>query len=90
MHHEPDFLQNLRSELSNGRLWVERAVVLAYAVAAGLLVVGFTLLSDWTFGHFESLFHRFSWAVLLWTPAITVAVPHGAFFPVPVARAFRR
>ncbi|MFZ4289129.1 chloride channel protein [Variovorax sp. HJSM1_2] len=83
MHREPDFLQNLRSELSNGRVWLDRAIVLAYAVLAGLLVVGFTLLSDWTFGHFEVLFHRFSWAVLLWTPAITVGVVWATrrFFP---------
>lgn len=74
MHREPDFLQNLRGELSNGRLWLERVVVLAYAVAAGLCVVGFTLLSDWTFGLFQSLYAAHSWAVFVWTPALTAAI----------------
>ena len=43
---EPNFLHNLRSELSNGRLWFDRRVVLMYAVAAGLSVVAFTLLGE--------------------------------------------
>ena len=74
MHGEPDFLQNLRGELSNGRLWLERAVVLAYAVAAGASVVGFTLLSDHAFALFQSLHARYPWAVFLWTPALTAAI----------------
>ncbi|MEC5213049.1 H+/Cl- antiporter ClcA [Polaromonas sp. CG_9.5] len=72
--HEPDFLHNLRSELSNGRLWFDRAVVLVYAIAAGLSVVGFTLLADWGFGLFERLHGLNRWAILLWTPALTAAI----------------
>ncbi|MDB5896149.1 MAG: chloride channel protein [Rhodoferax sp.] len=74
MHREPDFLENLRGELSNGRLWLDRAVVLAYAVVAGLCVVGFTLLSDWTFGLFQRLQHAQPWAIFLWTPALTAGI----------------
>ena len=74
MHRDPNFLQNLRAELSNGRLWLERSVVLAYAMAAGLAIVGFTLLGDWAFGLFLQLYHRQPWMVLLWTPAITAAI----------------
>lgn len=74
MGHEPDFLQNLRSELSNGRLWFDRAVVLIYAIAAGLLVVLFTLLSDWAFELFERLYGFNQWLVLIWTPALTAAI----------------
>ena len=74
MRHEPDFLQNLRSELSNGRLWFDRAVVLAYAIAAGLLVVLFTLLSDWAFGLFERGYAYSPWLVLIWTPLVTAAI----------------
>ena len=44
-HHQPDILQNLRHELSNGRMWLDRTVVLAYAAIAGLSVVGFTFLT---------------------------------------------
>jgi H+/Cl- antiporter ClcA len=77
----PDFWRNLRQELVTGRQWVDRAVVLAYAVATGLVVVGFTLLSeaaseafvhgrgaDGPFGHWGM------WLALAWTPALTVAV----------------
>lgn len=74
MKHEPDFLQNLQTELSNGRLWFDRAVVLLAAVAAGLLVVAFTLLSDWSFGLFESIYGYSSWLILLWTPALTAGI----------------
>lgn len=74
MNHEPDFFQNLQAELSNGRRWFDRAVVLLYAVAAGLLVVAFTLLSDWSFGRFESLYAYNPWLILLWTPALTAAI----------------
>ena len=43
---EPDFWLNLRAELLAGRQWVDRGVVLAYATATGLIVVGFTFLSE--------------------------------------------
>lgn len=75
MQREPDFLDNLRSELRDGQRWLERSIVLAYAVAAGLSVVVFTMLAEWAFGVFERVFHwGGGWAVLLWTPAITAAV----------------
>jgi H+/Cl- antiporter ClcA len=72
--HEPDFLQNLRAELSSWRLWLDRAIVLGYAVAAGLCVVGFTVAAEWAFGGFERLHRAASWAPLLWTPAVTAAI----------------
>ena len=74
MNQEPDFLQNLRTELSNGRRWLDRGIVLAYAALAGLLVVAFTVLSDWTFGLFEQLYGMNRWVVLVWTPALTAAI----------------
>lgn len=74
MNREPDFLQNLQTELSNGRLWFDRAVVVVYAVVAGLLVVAFTLLSEWGFGVFEALYRYNPWLILLWTPALTAAI----------------
>jgi len=74
MNHEPDFLHNLRAELSGWRRWIDRAIVLGYAVAAGLFVVGFTLASDWAFGMFRRLWHGHAWAVLFWTPALTAAI----------------
>ncbi|MDR6534862.1 chloride channel protein [Variovorax soli] len=74
MNREPDFLENLRAELSSGRLWLDRAIVLAYAVAAGLFVVGFTLASDRAFGLFHRLHQAQPWGLLLWTPALTAAI----------------
>ena len=68
---EPDFFQNLRAELSSARLWMDRFVVLVCAIAAGLLVVGFTLLSDQAFGIFERIYAWNPWAVLVWTPLMT-------------------
>ena len=78
MHnHEPDFWRNLRAELAGGRHWIDRAVVLAYAAATGLVVVGFTLLAEAASEGFEHLRHlgEFGgWLPLIWTPALTMAL----------------
>lgn len=74
MNREPDFLQNVQDELSNGRNWLDRSVVLAYAILAGLGVVGFTLLSEYAFSLFERLNHTSRWLVLVWTPLCTAAI----------------
>ncbi len=74
---EPEFWRNLQVELTAGRQWLDRGVVLMFAAAAGLLVVGFTLLA-------EAASHAFAtiqggggwwrWSPLLLTPALTIAV----------------
>lgn len=74
MNREPDFLHNLRQEAANGRHWLDRAVVIGFAVLAGLAVVGFTLLSDAAFEAFERLRAAAWWAPLVWTPAVTALV----------------
>jgi H+/Cl- antiporter ClcA len=74
MNREPDFLEHLRAELSSGRVWLDRAIVLGYAIAAGLFVVGFTLASDWVFGQFHRFYRAWPWAVLLTTPLITAGI----------------
>jgi H+/Cl- antiporter ClcA len=71
---QTDFLRNFQDELSNGRQWLERAVVLAHAVVAGLAVVGFTLLSEGAFSLFQSLYAVMPWAVLFWMPLLTGAI----------------
>ncbi len=74
---EPDFWRNLRDELSASRAWIDRAVVLGYAVLTGLVVVCFTLLSELATHAFELLRGTNAWtpyAMLLWTPLLTVAV----------------
>ncbi len=72
---EPEFWRNLRDELLAGRQWIDRAVVLAWAAATGLLVVGFTLLAEASIHGFQQLEQ---WGPcgrylpLIWTPALTV------------------
>jgi H+/Cl- antiporter ClcA len=74
MKGEPDFFQNLQDELSDGRGWLDRSIVLAYAVAAGLCVVIFTLMSETAFEWFEHLYAQSPWVVLVWTPALTAFI----------------
>lgn len=74
MKGEPDFFQNLQDELSDGRGWLDRSIVLAYAVAAGLCVVIFTLMSETAFEWFEHLYAQSPWVVLIWTPALTAFI----------------
>lgn len=75
MNHEPNFFDNLRQELRDGRRWLDRSIVLAYACAAGLCVVAFTLLADAAFELFLHIYRwQGGWAVLLWMPAVTAAV----------------
>lgn len=72
MQRDPDFFHNLRQEFANGWRWVERSLVLAYAIAAGLLVVLFTLMAEWAHEQFAHLFSlQGGWWVLLWMPAMT-------------------
>ena len=59
------------------RQWADAAVVLAYAVLTGLVVVGFTLLAERASHGFVALTQLGAvgpWLPLVWTPALTVAV----------------
>ena len=71
---EPDFLENLQHELRDGRAWFDRAIVLSYAVSAGLVVVLFTMLAEWCFELFLHINGTWRWGVLIWTPAITMLI----------------
>ena len=74
---EPDLWRNLGHELKAGRHWLDRAVVLAYAVLTGAVVVVFTLLAEAGFDGFEAMRGSGWWGPMLtlaWTPAITVGV----------------
>lgn len=74
MRGEPDFFQNLQDELSDGRAWLDRTVVLGYAILAGLCVVLFTLTSETAFEWFMHLYAAAPWVVLIWTPALTAFI----------------
>jgi H+/Cl- antiporter ClcA len=72
-----DFWHNLRLELGTGPHWRDRAVVLAYAVIAGAVVVGFTLLAEVASSGFAKLTRLEAagrWLPLALTPALTVVL----------------
>ncbi|EWS53056.1 Voltage gated chloride channel [Methylibium sp. T29] len=71
---QPDFTQAVRQELVDWRAWRDRAVVLAYAVAAGLAVVGFTMLSELALEGFGALRALHPLLPLVWMPALTAAL----------------
>lgn len=73
-HADPDFLHNLRRELADARAWIDRAIVLAYAAAAGLFVVGFTLLAELALRQFHRVHDWQPWMALVWTPAWVVGL----------------
>lgn len=74
MKGEPDFLKNLWDEMGAGRQWLDRGIVMVYAVLAGLAVVLLTLLADAALGFYANLRAAAWWSPLLWTPAITALV----------------
>ncbi|MFT3719866.1 chloride channel protein [Pseudorhodoferax sp.] len=74
MDREPDFLRRLREELSDLRIWTDRALVLGFAALAGLAVVALTLLADGAMDWFLAERTQRPWLALLWTPALTAAI----------------
>ena len=69
--------QRVRKEVIGGRQWLDRTVVIAYAVATGLIVIAFTHLAESAGAAFRWLtgletFGR--WTPLLWTPALAIAL----------------
>lgn len=74
MKGEPDFLQNLRAEFGGGRQWLDRVIVLVYAVLAGLAVVLLTLLADAATDAYAAMRSLAWWTPLVWTPALTAFI----------------
>jgi H+/Cl- antiporter ClcA len=74
MKHEHNVQRAIQREFSDWRRWWSRAVVMLAAACAGLTVVAFTWLCDQAFSEFSSLYARFWWAPLLWTPALTASI----------------
>jgi H+/Cl- antiporter ClcA len=60
--------------LADWRLWAARIAVVALAVAAGWIVVGFTWLAEGASSCFNQLIRIAPWAPLLWTPLCTALV----------------
>lgn len=74
MHRPPHFLQEVKAELANWRLWSDRFVVMLFATLSGLTVVVFTWLSEHALATFFSLHARFFWLPLIWTPLLTMGI----------------
>ncbi|MCR5882860.1 chloride channel protein [Rhizobacter sp. J219] len=68
------FVQAIRRELADWRLWAARAVVIAVAALAGLTIVGFTWLTERALSAFFSLRAGAWWLPLLLTPACAAVV----------------
>jgi H+/Cl- antiporter ClcA len=71
---QPDFVSAVRRDFADWRQWLARAVVLAYAAASGLAVVGLTWLSDRALHGFGSLVAWQPLLPLFWTPACTAGL----------------
>lgn len=74
MKDDPDFLGQVRSEVIDPRIWIDRLVVGVFALLAGLSVVVFTLVADAAEQWFRSVQGAWRWWPLLWTPLITALI----------------
>ena len=73
-HQQPDFIREMREDLADWRQWLSRAIVLGYAVLAGLSVVLFTRLSEYAMNAFNQISAWQPYAPFLWTPALTALI----------------
>jgi H+/Cl- antiporter ClcA len=76
-HVHPEFWGQVQREFSVGRHWADRVVVLGFAILTGVVVVAFTLLAKLSIDAFRAIEgwgDQGRWIVLLWTPALTVAL----------------
>ncbi len=73
-HQQPDFLAEMRQDLSDWRQWLARTVVLLYAVAAGFAVVAFTWICEHALNGFTALRQWQPLLPLVWTPAWTAGL----------------
>ena len=74
MQPHPDPFHALRRELTDWRQWLTRAIVLAFAVAAGLTVVAFVWLTEHTFDLFVRVAAWGWWVPLVLAPVVTATV----------------
>jgi len=72
--HQPDWRARMRDEFTEWRPWVTRAIVMAFAAAAGLCVAFFTWLSEEAYHLFRQVESFSRWAPLLWMPAVAAAI----------------
>jgi H+/Cl- antiporter ClcA len=71
---QPDWRARLRGEFTQWRPWVTRAVVLAFAALAGLVVAFFTWLAESAYALFEQGRAIAPWAPLVWMPLCAAVI----------------
>jgi len=69
--HEHHIPTAFRREFAHWSAWRTRALVVAGAAAAGVVVVGFTWLAESAQSLFFRVYVQLGWWLLLWTPAVT-------------------
>lgn len=69
-HHQPDILAAIRAEFTRSTEWAARFVVLAFAVLAGAVVVGFTWLCEQALDAFGAVRLAHPLLPLVWTPLV--------------------
>lgn len=74
MKHEYRIATVFKREFADWRRWWSRAVVIAFAAAAGLTVVGFNWLTEHALRLFFDLRAAWWWAPLVWIPASTAGI----------------
>jgi H+/Cl- antiporter ClcA len=67
-------LPRMQRELSDWRLWLTRALVIAFAALAGLVVVFFSWLGEGALALFTHTREAWPWLPLVWTPLCTVLI----------------
>ena len=74
MNKHPPILAGLRRELGHSAVWLSRGLVMTYAALVGVVVVGFTRVTEWAlalFFHWQGVMPLLP---LIWTPACTAAI----------------
>ncbi len=74
MKHDHHIGTAFKKEFADRDLWWTRIVVVAAAAVAGVVVVGFTWLSEQAIHLFSRIAGMSWWLPLLWTPLLTVAI----------------
>ena len=72
---DPEFFEKTSREFSQAQVWMDRAIVLAFALLTGLVVVFFAVVCDWAVELYRSFVHLHpaaAWSTLVITPLITV------------------
>ena len=71
MSGQPRIAVSMRRALSDWRIWLARSLVVTFAAAAGLTIVGYTWLTERALEAFFLTSARWWWCPLLWTPLCT-------------------